>query len=99
MDIEDEIVARGLLAPRITPQDIEDAVVCSQHYQFPGTTVTVVCLTLKNGFNVVGESACASLENFDPELGIRIANEDAKRAIWKLEGYLLKQRLFEGDSE
>jgi len=52
-------------------------------------------LTLQNGFTVVGESACASPENFNAELGRKIARENARNKIWMLEGYLLKQRLHE----
>ena len=53
------------------------------------------CLTLQNGFTVTGESACASPENFDAELGRKIARDNARNKIWALEGYLLKQRLSE----
>lgn len=65
------------------------------YYVFPSTTLTVCCLTLRNGFNVTGESAAASPENFDEEIGRKIAFENARDKIWQLEGYLLKQRLFE----
>jgi hypothetical protein len=50
-------------------------------------------MVLRNGFTVTGESACASPENFDPEIGRKIARENAVNKIWMLEGYLLKQRL------
>jgi hypothetical protein len=53
----------------------------------------VCCLTLKNGFTVTGESACASPENFDAELGRKIAFKNAREKIWQLEGYLLKEKL------
>lgn len=56
--------------------------------------LTICVLTLKNGFTVTGESACASPENFDPEIGRKIARENAVNKIWMLEGYLLKQNLF-----
>ncbi|HIA8366472.1 TPA: Gp49 family protein, partial [Klebsiella pneumoniae] len=49
-------------------------------------------LVLENGFIVTGESACASPENFDPEIGRKIARQNAVAKIWPLEGYLLKQR-------
>lgn len=52
-------------------------------------------LVLRNGFTVTGESACASPENFDPEIGRKIARQNAVNKIWQLEGYLLKQRLYE----
>lgn len=92
-EIEQEIQAKGLTAPRVTPQRIEEVQVVEQYYKFPGTTVTVCCLTLKNGFTVVGESACASPENFDEELGRKIALKNAQDKIWALEGYALRERL------
>ncbi|WP_049207399.1 Gp49 family protein [Serratia marcescens] len=59
--------------------------------------LTFCVLELANGFTVTGESACASPENFDPEIGRKIARkiarEDARNKIWQLEGYLLKQQL------
>ena len=57
--------------------------------------LTFCVLTLSNGFTVTGESACASPENFDPEIGRRIARENAVQKIWPLMGYALKQKLHE----
>ncbi len=57
--------------------------------------LTFCVLTLDNGFTVTGESACASPENFNAEIGRKIARENAVEKIWLLEGYLLKQRLHE----
>lgn len=42
---------------------------------------------------MTGESACASPENFDPEIGRKIAYDNAFNKIWLLEGYLLKEKL------
>ena len=58
--------------------------------------LTFCVLVLKNGFTVTGESACASPENFDPEIGRKIARQNAEQKIWPLMGYELKQRLHEG---
>ncbi|MDN6885288.1 Gp49 family protein [Variovorax sp. CAN2819] len=55
--------------------------------------LTFCVLVLHNGFTVTGESACASPENFDAEIGRRIARENAEQKIWSLMGYALKQRL------
>ena len=52
---------------------------------------------LRNGFTVTGESACASPENFDAELGRKIARQNAVQKIWPLMGYALKERLANGD--
>ena len=90
---EQEIIRKGLTAPRITPAHIEDTILAEQYHVFAGTMLTVCCLTLQNGFNVVGESACASPENFDSEIGRRVARAAAAQKIWSLEGYLLKEKL------
>jgi hypothetical protein len=91
--LEDEIKAKGLTAPRLTPQHIDDQIVSEAFHVFPGTTLTICALTLKNGFHVVGESAAASPENFDQEIGRRISRDNARNKIWALEGYLLRTKL------
>lgn len=58
--------------------------------------LTFCVLVLRNGFTVTGESACASPENFDAELGRKIARQAAINKVWPLMGYALKQRLHEG---
>ena len=107
--IEQEIQAKGLTAPRITPADIEANIV-SEHYftaengvigatidpdvivanAQPLRLLTFCVLVLKNGFTVTGESACASPENFDAELGRKIARQNAVAKIWPLLGFSLK---------
>ena len=91
--IESEIQAKGLTAPRLTPTDIDNTIVSSQYYVFPNTTVTVCCLTLRNGYNVTGESAAASPANFDQSIGQKVAFDNARNKIWSLEGYLLREQL------
>ncbi|MFZ6687518.1 Gp49 family protein [Undibacterium sp. SXout11W] len=112
IELEKEIQAKGLTAPRVTPAEIEASIgsefyftaadgcagasgrrpnsVCS------GTALkllTFCILVLENGFTVTGESACASPENFDAELGRKIARANAVNKIWPLMGYALKQKL------
>ena len=92
--IETAIQEKGLNAPRITPAHIDSVIVSSSCHRL--TDVLTVCvLTLRNGFTVTGESACASPENYNEEIGNRIAHQNAREKIWALEGYLLKQRLFD----
>lgn len=110
--IEQEIQAKGLNAPRITPADIEanitsefyftaaDGVECASGHRpnsvRAGTALdllTFCVLVLKNGFTVTGESACASPENFDAELGRKIARQNAVAKIWPLMGYELRTKL------
>lgn len=114
-DIEQEIQAKGLTAPRVTPDDIEanidgeyyftarDGVQATMHEQDEMTRLTgahsglellTFCvLVLRNGFTVTGESACASPENFNVEIGRKIARANAVQKIWPLMGYALKERL------
>lgn len=93
IQIENEIQAKGLNAPRLTPAQIDAKIASEQFYVFPGTTMTVCALTLRNGYIVTGESAAASPENFDKEIGRKIARENARNKIWALEGYLLRESL------
>ena len=55
--------------------------------------LTFCVLVLRNGFTVTGESACASPENFDAELGRKIARQNAVQKIWPLLGYELRTKL------
>jgi hypothetical protein len=57
------------------------------------TLLTFCVLVLRNGFTVTGESACASPENFDAELGRKIARQNAVNKIWPLMGYELRTQL------
>lgn len=91
--IEAEIQRKGLNAPRLNPDMIDAAISSEQYHVFPGTTMTVCALTLRNGYIVTGESAAASPENFDKEIGRKIARDNARNKIWALEGYLLRDRL------
>ena len=55
--------------------------------------LTFCVLVLKNGFTVTGESSCASPENFDAEIGRKVARANAVQKIWPLLGFQLKSRL------
>lgn len=92
-EIEHLIQAKGLTAPRVTPESVEAAIVAEQYIQPEGTLLTLCILTLQNGFYATGVSACASPENFRADVGEQAALRNAKQKIWELEGYLLKQRL------
>ena len=106
--IEAEIQAKGKTAARITPADIE-ANIASEHYftasegvqgatkcditAGPLDLLTFCVLVLRNGFTVTGESACASPENFDAEIGRKVARANAVQKIWPLMGYELRSQL------
>lgn len=83
--------AQGHTAPRITPEHIEDLIRTEDYYRHGVLTICV--LELMNGFYVTGESAPASPENFNDELGRKIARRNAADKIWQLEGYRLKTDL------
>jgi Phage protein (N4 Gp49/phage Sf6 gene 66) family len=107
--IEQDIQAKGLTAPRVTPADIESNIDYTHYftaregcegagmgggvYHESIGLLTFCVLVLRNGFTVTGESACASPENFNAEIGRKIAYENAKQKIWPLMGYALKQQL------
>ncbi|MDE4098980.1 Gp49 family protein [Phaeobacter gallaeciensis] len=91
--IEAEIKAKGLTAKRITPEDLDAEIVAEDFHVFPGSCLTVCCLTLRNGFTVTGESACASPENFNAEIGQKIARGNAREKIWPLLGFRLRDQL------
>ena len=116
-NIEAEIQAKGLTAPRVTPADIEANIVGEVYFTAadgyrsspcydpnghaheplpapaPLELLTFCVLVLRNGFTVTGESACASPENFDAEIGRRIARENAVAKVWPLMGYELRTHL------
>lgn len=117
--IEQEIQAKGLTAPRITPADIETNI-AAEHYftaadgdrgaafstardfcdpSSPLSLLTFCVLTLRNGFTVTGESACASPENFDAEVGRRIARQNAVGKVWALMGYELRSQLHDQEQQ
>lgn len=106
--IEQEIQAKSLTAPRVTPGDIEANIVAEYYFTAKDGIVgcegappshsqlgllTFCVLVLQNGFTVVGKSACASPENFDVELGRKIARQNAVQKVWPLLGFALKERL------
>ncbi len=96
-EIEAEIQKKGLTAPRLAPEAIDGKIASEDYHVFPGSCLTVCCLTLENGYTVTGESACASPENFNREIGQKIARNNARNKIWGLEGYLLREVLSAGD--
>jgi hypothetical protein len=110
--IEEEIQAKGLTAPRVTPADVEGAIASEWYINggdaqaddfqppvpaaSPLRLLTFCVLVLKNGFTVTGESACASPENYNQELGRKIARQNAVQKIWPLLGFRLRDRISDG---
>lgn len=91
--LEQSIQARGLNAPRLTPESIDAVIVGETFTVLPSGKVMVCELTLTNGFTVRGEAAVVSKANFNKEIGMRISFKNAREKIWELEGYLLQSKL------
>lgn len=100
--------AENAIAPRVTLKDIEDSIACKYELTaadavtgkspplpvVPPLLLLSMCIVvLTNGFTVIGKSAPASAENFNAELGRKLAYEDAVRQIWPLMGFALRDRL------
>lgn len=92
LEIEKEIIEKGLTAPRLSPSDIDAVIVGETYTTLPSGKCLICELTLKNGFTVRGEAACVSKENFNLEIGKKISKENAREKIWQLEGYLLQEK-------
>ena len=89
IQIEAEIQEKKLVAPRVTMSHIESAIDEEIYQRIEGTTITICVLRMKNGFSVTGESACISPENFDVDLGKKIAKQKALDKCWELFGFHL----------
>lgn len=95
--IERTIQTKGLMAPRVTPMDLEDNIVSVEyvkHVSRRGQILRWAVLTVRNGFAVTGRpSAAVSAEDDDEEIGKNVALANAKNELWALMGYALKERL------
>lgn len=94
------------VAPRVSLSDIEGAIEAVYHAPAnalahatglqspPALEVLSICLVvMRNGFTIVGKSAPASPENFNRDLGQKLAYEDCIRQIWPLMGFALRDKL------
>jgi len=96
-DIEANIVSEHYFTAKqgwAKAQEDEDPIGDWLDVPEPLGLLTFCVLVLRNGFTVTGESACASPENFDPEIGRRVARANAVQKLWPLMGYALKQDLY-----
>ena len=95
--LEQEIQARGLTAPRITPADLDDNIADTEivkHVTKSGKVLRWAVLTTRNGYAVVGKpSASVSTENDNAEIGEKVAIDNARGELWPLMGYELQSKL------
>lgn len=78
---------------KITEEVLKETIV-KEEYVRVGIKTTICCLTLKNGFEVTGESVCVDPANFNKELGEKYAYERAFKKLWELEVYRLQSQLY-----
>lgn len=97
--LEERDAAAGAVAvkPRVTLDQVISLIDREETHVFDHV-LTIVVLTLKNGYKVVGQSAAASPENFNEQLGHKIAREDAISKIWPLAGFLLRDTLHKAEN-
>jgi hypothetical protein len=97
--IEQEIREKGLNAPRITLKGMHNKIAVIEITKFISITGQVLrwaVLTMENGFAVVGKPSCSvSPENDNAVIGEKIAIQNSQDEVWALEGYALKQKLFD----
>lgn len=82
----------GKTAPRVTEESIKRKI-ANVNYYSAGEGATICVISMRNGFKVVGFSAPASLANYDANVGMRYAYDNAFKQLWGLEGYLLRSLL------
>lgn len=88
-EIEQEIQDKGLTAPRVTLAGIEAEITEEAFLHIPNSTITICLMRMKNGYQIVGHSACVSSDNFDEKLGEKIARQHAIDQLWPLFGFQL----------
>ena len=105
LEVTDQASRAVATAPRVALADIEAAI--SARYDLTAdkaigdnipshsalALLSICILVMRNGFTVIGKSAPASADNFNPELGCQFAYEDAVRQLWPLMGYALREKL------
>jgi hypothetical protein len=98
--IERLIQAKGLTAPRITPEELDANIIdveIVKHVSVGGQVLRWAVLTTRNGFAVTGRpSVSVSPENDDSEIGVAVATQNAKNELWPLMGYELRSKLSQG---
>jgi len=81
---------------KVTQQNVMDEVQKSTYTILPDGITTICQITMKNGYTVIGKSACADPAEFNAAEGEKWAWQDALRQVWPLLGYALRERLHKG---
>lgn len=84
------------MGKKLSEADIDRVIVSSAMHRMTERT-TVCVLTLANGFEVLGQSACADAASYNQKEGEHWAYQSARGKIWELEGYRLREALYAAD--
>lgn len=90
------------LITKVTNVEIENEIV-NEYYRNAGSAVkapegsslynvTLCILELRNGFVIIGKSACVDSRNFNEDLGRQLAREDAVKQVWPYLGFRLADK-------
>lgn len=74
------------MSEKITKDQVEAEIARTQYIRVKGTTLTIAVLHCTSGLVVTGESACISMEDFNPKIGKDLAREDAFSKLWTAMG-------------
>lgn len=91
------------LITKVTNVEIENEIM-NEYYRNAGSAVkalegsplynvTLCFLHLRNGFVIVGKSACVVAANFNEDIGRQLAREDAVKQVWPFLGFRLADTL------
>lgn len=82
------------VAPKVTPEDVENEIVAEQYDRIPNTNVTICTLTLANGLTAVGvNQGSVDPRNYSEKIGKEYARKGAVEKIWPMLGARLADKL------
>lgn len=82
----------------VTPLEVNKAISKIQYCKM-GEKITICHLTLVDGHELIGYSGVVNPENFDMEIGSKIAFENAKNQVWSHMGSILQDRMINGETK
>lgn len=91
----DAAIAASPSSRRVMREDIDANVKAVNYYRHE--TLTIAIITMANGFNVIGESACIDPANYRQDIGETIAYKSAYEKLWSLEAYAMASRLLDSN--
>lgn len=102
MSVTEQELKAISVAPRVSAEDVENNIAATYYLNGEAAInalgnfsnehvkcLTICILVTVSGFTIVGKSACARPENYNAEIGQRLAREDAVRQLWGFMGYHL----------